>query len=100
MILAEDRNVSLASLPSADWVDVVVEHVAVDSDVAAGKPAVDKAADIVADRVADMVLGYSGNLMIRHRSIYRCHISSSSHYGVGLTFWLLWETGIRFLHPI
>ena len=57
MILAKNRNVFLASLPSADWVDVVVEHVAVDFDAAAGKPAVDMAVDIVADMVADRVSG-------------------------------------------
>jgi hypothetical protein len=56
MILAKDRNVFLASLPSADWVDVV-EHVAVDSDVVVGKPVVDKVVDIVADMVVNMVSG-------------------------------------------
>ena len=61
MTLAKDRNVFLASLPSAGQVDVVVENVVVDSDAAAGKPAVDKAVDIVVDVVAgtvsDMVSG-------------------------------------------
>lgn len=49
MVLENDQNVFLASLPSAGYVDVVVENVDVDFGVVAGKLVVDMAADMVAD---------------------------------------------------
>lgn len=77
----------------------------VNMNVVVGKSDVDMVVDGKPD--VDMLLllkclliscGRNGNnLMVRYDNIWLSYISPSSHYGIGLTFWILREIRVWFL---